>query len=429
MESSGRQSVRTYILDTNVLIHNPEALTGFDEHNVILPMEVIEELDGLKRGSGEVSHSARQALRIIDSFRNPQKPGEISKGMRMGNGGMLRVLGGTEDVFFPDKTSDNRIISAAVKIKNDTPGDETILVSKDTAVRIKAEIHGVVAEDYRKDKSSVFEHYGKISENGDERGNGIRSVRYRFRDDKTLVRISGGTETPVIINSRELGLWPKNKEQRAAMDALLNPESEIVALTGAAGAGKTLLALAAGIYLVQSRTNGTGMEQVLVTRPVIPIGNQDLGFLPGEVDEKMAPWAQPIHDNLDVLVSTPKDGGMSKGANKKIRSAEYLIEDGTVKIVPMAHIRGRSLPRRFFIVDEAQNLRPLDIKTLITRCGEGTKIIFTGDLGQIDAPYLDSHSSGLAYLIDRYINEPEFCYLNFQASARSPMADKASRLL
>ncbi|UCD35566.1 MAG: PhoH family protein, partial [Nitrospiraceae bacterium] len=229
-----------------------------------------------------------------------------------------------------------------------------------------------------------------------------------------------------------MSISPKNNEQECAIDALLSPQVNLVALTGRAGSGKTLLALASGLYFCTKNPSRSGSEgarryeQVMVARPIIPLGN-DIGFLPGDIKEKLHPWMQPIYDNLDVIVGTTDERTEEKDVH--YRSSDYLVESGLVHIEPLTYIRGRSLPRRFLIIDEAQNLRPLDVKTIITRCGEGTKVIFTGDLEQIDSPFLDAASNGLAYLINRFIQEENFCYLNLKKSARSALAEQAAMLL
>lgn len=298
-------------------------------------------------------------------------------------------------------------------------------------------------QDYRHDKTYLFQKYGLIKEDSDYE-NGIRSLRYIKRGEEIYRLIGDKTIEQVKRWKNIMGINPKNDEQLCALDALLNDRIDVVALTGKAGTGKTLLALAAGMYLLersmariqslrnqqreQEIANGRYFEQILVARPVIPIVGQDIGFLPGDVEEKLGPWMQPIYDNLDVIIGSPADT-KKEGKPVKYKSSRYLIDSGIIQIEPLTYIRGRSLPHRYIIVDEAQNLRPLDVKTIITRCGEGTKIIFTGDLYQIDTPYLDFGSNGLAYLISKFINEENFCYLNLVHSARSKLAEKAAELL
>ena len=266
----------------------------------------------------------------------------------------------------------------------------------------------------------------------EETSNDIKSVKYVKTDDK-IFRAYGENSMEMIRRQRSImNVSPKNIEQECAIDALLSNQIDVVALTGRAGTGKTLLALAAGLYFcTRTFTKGPSdqvrrYEQVVVARPIVPLGN-DIGFLPGDISEKLLPWMQPIYDNLDVIVGTSDEHVEEKDTD--YRSADYLIESDIVHIEPLTYIRGRSLPGRFLIIDEAQNLRPLDVKTIITRCGEGTKVVFTGDLEQIDSPFLDAASNGLAYLINRFIQEENFCYLNLKTSARSALAEQAAELL
>ena len=419
---------KIFVLDTNVLIHDPQAILYFADNDVVLPITVIEELDKLKRGNGEIPYSARQALRLIDSFR---AKGRLSSGVELPEGGSLRVV--IENKSCMSETSnDNRIISTAVTlaVNNDNP-KPVILVSKDTSVRIKADAMSINTQDYLKDKTTVFQKYGNILDDDKEECD-IRSVRYLMAGDK-IFRVYGEDKMELIRRQRSvMSISPKNIEQECAIDALLSTQADVVALTGMAGTGKTLLAVAAGLHFVmKSSHNGSPdypkkYEQVMVARPIVPLGN-DLGFLPGDIQEKLHPWMQPIYDNLDVIIGTSDEHVDEKDI--EYRSADYLIESGIVHIEPLTYIRGRSLPRRYLIIDEAQNLRPLDVKTIITRCGEGTKVIFTGDLEQIDSPFLDAASNGLAYLINRFIQEENFCYLNMKHSARSALAEQAAVLL
>lgn len=420
---------KIYVIDTNVLVHDPEALLRFEDNEIVLPIAVIEELDGLKRGQGEIPASVRQALRLIDSFR---EQGNLSRGVPLPGGGSLRVETAGDPAARERLSADNTIIMTAVTLGAHSR-QPVVLVSKDLAVRIKAEALGVAAQNYRNDKSTIFQRCGRLLDAGVECE--VRSVVYRREGDQ-LVRLRGGREPEPVRRRRSLlGISAKNLEQECAIDALVTADIDVVALTGKAGTGKTLLALAAGIDQTpefrgqRSPTEKSGYEQVMVARPIVPLG-QDLGFLPGQVEEKLGPWMQPIHDNLDVIVSTPRDQRKDgRGPAARYKSSDYLVQSGIVKIEPLTYIRGRSLPRRFMIIDEAQNLRPLDVKTIITRCGEGTKIVFTGDLEQIDQPYLDATSNGLSYLISRFIDQENFCYVQLAGSARSALAEQAAVLL
>ncbi len=420
---------KIYVLDTNVLIHDPDAILHFDDNDVVLPITVIEELDKLKRGNGEIPYSSRQTLRLIDSFR---EKGNLSKGVKLPENGTVRVM--IEDTnTLPVHSNDNKIISAALSIAKKTNGAHpVILVSKDTSVRIKADSLGLITQDYLKDKTTVFQRYGSIIE-GDTAPEDITSARYLKTGDQ-IFRVYGKDKMEMIRRQRSImSIAPKNIEQECAIDALLSHQIDVVALTGRAGTGKTLLALAAGLHLCTKSMHDKApseyahkFEQVVVGRPIVPLGN-DLGFLPGDLKEKLLPWMQPIYDNLDVIVGTSDEHVEEKENDYK--SSDYLIESDLVHIEPLTYIRGRSLPRRYLIIDEAQNLRPLDVKTIITRCGEGTKAIFTGDLEQIDSPFLDAASNGLAYLINNFIQEENFCYLNLKTSARSALAEQAAQLL
>ena len=419
---------KIFVLDTNVLIHDPEAILHFDDNDVVLPITVIEELDRLKRGNGEIPYSARGALRLIDSFR---ATGSLSKGIILPNGGTLQVIMDEKNPVLKS-SNDNKIISTAVALAESEEEKRPVaLVSKDTSVRIKADTLGLVTQDYLTDKTTIFRKYGNVEE-GELATEEIRSARYLQSGDK-IYRAYGENKMELIRRQRSImNISPKNVEQECAMDALLADSVNVVALTGRAGTGKTLLAIAAGLhfctktYSKSSSERVNRYEQVVVARPIVPLGN-DLGFLPGELKEKLHPWMQPIYDNLDVIVGTSDEHVDDKDI--EYTSADYLIESDIVHIEPLTYIRGRSLPRRYLIIDEAQNLRPLDVKTIITRCGEGTKVVFTGDLEQIDSPFLDAASNGLAYLINRFIQEENFCYLNLKQSARSPLAEQAAGLL
>jgi PhoH-like ATPase len=329
---------------------------------------------------------------------------------------------------------DNRIISTALAIKERNLRDEqgilvpVILVSKDTAVRIKAESLCIMSEDYRNDKSCLFQKFGRIITDSCV-ADGVLSARF-MSSGSSLFKLSGAEEIRQVKRGKEImGLSPRNAEQECAIDALIDPAIEIVALTGSAGTGKTLLALAAGLHQTARTTKRALLyEQVIVSRPVIPMGN-DLGYLPGDIEAKLRPWMQPIFDNLEVIIDSPREVIKDRIDMSGVKSYQYLIDMGFLQVEPLTYIRGRSLPKRYFIIDEAQNLRPIDVKTIVTRCGEGTKIVFTGDLEQIDTPYLDRASNGLAYLLNRFINEEYFCFLHLSKSVRSRLAERGAQLL
>ncbi|MCX8030257.1 MAG: PhoH family protein [Thermodesulfovibrionales bacterium] len=414
---------KIFVLDTNVLIHDPDCIFKFEENDVVIPIAVIEELDKFKKWHFEIAYSARQALKNIDSLR---ENGNLAMGVPLKRGGSLTVM--PLPYFSDDVSTDNKIIKTALHVMNNANKNgyrQVILISKDTAVRIKSESLGLYTEDYKNDKTTHFIKYGSILSEQDY-ANGIHSVRY-VQKGESIYRLQGEDKQVKIKRGKTLdNIVAKNIEQECAIDALTSPDIEIVVLTGPAGTGKTALSLAAGLH--QTTKKSPLYEQVLVARPIIPLGN-DLGYLPGDIEDKLAPWMQPIFDNLQIIVNNPSTHIREAHAGSKYKSYQYLIESGILHIEALAYLRGRSLPYRYFIVDEAQNLRPLDIKTIITRCGEGTKIVFTGDLNQIDTPYLDAMSNGLSYLISRFINEENFCYLNMKTSVRSRLAEQGARLL
>lgn len=421
---------KIFVLDTNVLIHEPEAINGFEDNDVVIPIKVIEELDDLKRGNGEIPYSAREVSRIIDAYG---ENGDLSEGVELKGGGFLKIfLSNGKRIKDLDKDkNDNKIIGAAWILNGGKGGNgKVIVVSKDANVRIKARALKITAQDYLKDKTTLFEQHGNVIKNGGST-NGIMSVRYYQESERSVYRYYQKELYERIKLSKVVAdIRAKNIEQECAIDALTNPGITAVALTGRAGTGKTLLAIAAGLN--QSGFSESARKlygQVIVGRPIVPMGN-DLGFLPGDLQEKLSPWMQPIFDNLDVIMSssTEKQVEEKKGAELYSKS-KYLIESGMIHIESLTHIRGRSLPRRFIIIDEAQNLRPLDVKTIISRCGEGTKIVFTGDMEQIDHPFLDSASNGVAYLVKRFIDAPNFCYLRLKEGARSALAEQAAMLL
>lgn len=405
------------VLDTSVLIHDPNALEKFDDHHLVIPMTVIEKLDGLRKGHGLISLAAHEALRKIDEFHGN---GVCSHENASADDGKLKIL--AENGEFAGLSPDDKIVKSAIMQQQKAGETPVVLISKDTALRIKAEAYGIKAQDFRNDHTELFTRYGRILDSTDYT-NGIESIRYQLSGDRIFRLWGRETQMPIKRQRALSGVTPRNIEQECAMDSLSSDQISVVALTGQAGSGKTLLALAAGLHLYERGRH----DQVMVTRPTVPMGN-DLGYLPGEIEDKLRPWMQPIFDNLDVIVKTPVERKDDTNVSK-YRSLDYLIESEVVHVEPLTYIRGRSLPKKFLIVDEAQNLRPLDVKTILTRAGEGTKVVLTGDLHQIDTPYLDTYSNGLAYLISRFINEDFFCYLNLRKSARSALAERSAELL
>lgn len=412
--------IKKYVLDTNVLVHDPDAIMKFEDNDIFIPITVLEELDSLKKGHNGIGHSVRKALRSIDGLR---AQGELSKGVRLSSGGMLKVI-------VPDNNAagkpDDLIIRAAQQVNGD---GNTFLVSKDVAVRVKAESLGVRAQDYKNDKVDISKIHGAVYKHNDERASAYMSIRYVVNADGALIRVHGADGKKFIKEKKSVfGVSAKNIEQTCALDAMTSDDIDVVALIGPAGTGKTLLALAAGLYMVTNKPapkwpgDQRALEQVLVTRALVTIG-KDPGTLPGDLNEKLLPYMMPIYDNLDVLA------GLATEKDRKRATSRHLMDQGLIQIEPLAFMRGRSLPRKFLIVDEAQNLRPMDVKTILTRCGEDTKVVLMGDIDQIDTPYLDKESNGLTYLCSRFINEERFCYLNLTQTVRSRLAERASELL
>ncbi|MCF7795605.1 PhoH family protein [Patescibacteria group bacterium] len=429
--------IKNYILDTNVLIHDPDSLFSFENNNVYIPFIVIQELDGLKKEEGEVGRNAREAIRNIDSIGIDNKITEEK--------GFLLIINveGINKLKGDIKKNDDIIISSAIILKEDLKkksiNQEIILISKDQAVRIKAEIHKVETEDYKKDKTDRFENYGIIFPENEDYTNGIRSVRYQIdeKDGFAYKKIWGENEKQLLRKVKPIyGIFPKNMEQECSMLALMDKSIDIVALTGKAGTGKTFIA----ILLAMLERELNNYEQIIITRPNIPINRSyELGFKPGDTGEKMQEWTEPIIDNIKIIlryclkrkkentqVNKRNFSGKSIYSTKKF---EGLIKEELIIVQPLESIRGRSLSNKFFIIDEAQNLTPKDMKTIITRCGEGTKVVLTGDLDQIDSRFLDKTSNGLAYLIDKFLDEENFCFINLTEILRSKLANQAANLL
>jgi PhoH-like ATPase len=435
---------KNYILDTNVLLHDPQSLLSFEENSVLLPIEVIEEIDRFKRESTELGQNARSVSRMLDGLRGE---GRLSEGVTLPNGGTLRILfpkRGDRNghvVFGPDSV-DNRILSLASSIKKAHPKSQTVLVSKDINLRIKADAMGLLAEDYENDRVLIKDLYTGMREmmveapkmaafraNGELELNGGKE--YFPNEYCTLIEDSNpkrtalakvdltGTKLVPIIDSRE-GVWgirPRNREQHFGFDALLDDRVKLVTLMGKAGTGKTLLAMAAGLKrTVMDRE----FRRLVVARPTISMG-KELGFLPGSLEEKLAPWMQPIHDALEMLAD------LNMGHEHR-RSGD-LMRSGSIVVEALSYIRGRSIANQFMIIDEAQNLTPLEAKTIITRVGSGTKVIFTGDPYQIDNPYVDSSSNGFNYIVSRFRAESVSAHIEFQKGERSELAELAANIL
>ena len=446
---------KAFILDTNVLLFDPQALFKFANNDLIIPMVVIEEIDRFKREMGENGRHARHFSRLIDEMR---VDGELSKGVKMENGGMLTVELGDNTKFLPaelDKDkADNRILALAISLQKESPRRPVVFVTKDINLRIKADALGIKATDYEPDSvdpdalysgnktlsipgALVDEFYSekKLPVSAEIIKSSAEASQLFPNEYVILKDSSNPTHTAVGRYSKELnavvpllkpaeGLWgvfPKNAEQAFAVDALLNDDIKLVSLVGKAGTGKTLMAIAAGLM----KTVDDGVyHRLLVSRPVFPLG-KDIGFLPGDIEEKLNPWMQPIYDNIDFLFGATG----AKGRRGAGRGCQELMNQGLLQIEPLTYIRGRTIPQQYLIVDEAQNLTPHEIKTIVTRAGNDTKIVLTGDSFQIDNPYVDSANNGLVYLVDRFKKEEISAHTTLMKGERSKLSELASNLL
>jgi PhoH-like ATPase len=436
---------KLFVLDTSVLLHDHQSITNFKTNNVAIPITVLEELDKFKVGNDTKNFSAREVIRFIDKLSGK---GSLQEWISLGKGlGKFKIAMeqmplsiNAEKVFSAEK-NDHKIINSALFLKEQETNQTVVLVTKDINLRIKAKALGLISEDYETGKvnsenlkeanSSNIENVdselirevfikGSIEENGVLGNKKTVNGYYILKNGKTSSlafynHLSNKIER--IEKEFVYGIKPKNAEQAFAFHALLNNEVKLVALQGVAGTGKTLLALAAA--LEQNKQ----FNQIILARPIVPLSNREIGFLPGDANEKISPYMEPLWDNLKFIKS-------QFGENeKKHKAIQEMQDSGKIVITPLAFIRGRSLSNIIFIVDEAQNLTPHEVKTIITRAGENTKIIFTGDVHQIDSPYLDENSNGLAYLIDRLKNQPLFTNVKLEKGERSELANLANDLL
>ncbi len=437
---------KIFILDTNVILHDFRCIYKFEENDLIIPIVVLEELDKLKKGADLISYNAREFSRELDKLAGKQL---FKDGISLGKGlGKLYVETGKEyskklSDSFPEKTPDHRILAIADYIASKNEKTPVILVSKDINLRMKAKSLGIEAEDYENDKVKNLDQVNdviptiegfpaKIISQLYEDPLGVPSelISLPFEPTAHQYFIFKNTKLSVLSHydpytklfdrvekRKAYGIEPRNAEQTFALDALFRDTVQLVAITGRAGTGKTLLALAAGLHQRKK------YNQILVARPIVPLSNRDLGFLPGDVKEKIGPYMQPLFDNLNVIKYK------FKHESSEYKNIEEMQKNEVLVIEPLAYIRGRSLSNVFFIIDEAQNLTPHEVKTIITRAGEGSKLVFTGDIEQIDSPYLDSKSNGLTYLTDRMKGQDLFAHVNLIKGERSYLAELASSIL
>jgi PhoH-like ATPase len=433
-----------FVLDTNVILYDYRCIYSFDEHSVIIPITVLEEIDKFKRGNEIINYNAREFSRELDSIGGDQL---INGGKKLDGGGAIvvdthiRKDEYLSELFWEDKP-DHRILSVAYNLGKKFGKDRVILISKDINLRLKARGVGIRAEDYETGKvKSIDDLYkGKhVIEGVDEtlvddfyrdgfvpleRVN-IQTEPYpneyfiiRNRSKSVLATYQKEEKVLKHIQKRKgYGITPRNAEQTFAIDALLNDRLLLVTLSGKAGTGKTLLALAAALELRKS------YRQIYLARPIVPLSNRDIGYLPGDIKSKVEPYMQPLHDNLSVIQHQYSENSM------EYAKLTELLENEKLVITPLTYIRGRNLSKIFFIIDEAQNLTPHEVKTIITRAGEGTKVVFTGDPYQIDTPYLDSRSNGLTVLIDKMKGQSLYVHVTLEKGERSLLAELASDLL
>jgi len=466
---------KTFVLDTNVLLHDPAALTRFEDNNILIPIEVVEEIDRFKRDPAEKGRNARQVSRLLDALR---AQGNLADGVPNGDqGGTLKVVFCRNETLsqLPPElkagNGDNNILAVALEeqrlqaVMGSQP--PVILVTKDTNLRIKADAVGLIAQDYTSDRVDIGDLYPGLCElwvsaeqmdrvkptpglaveglpvqSPLQANEGVTLIDQAQPAHTLLARFNAATGTLQPLQrapKAKLGrIQPRNREQTFALDLLLDPEIQLITLVGKAGTGKTLLALAAGLHQVADERV---YERLLVTRPVISLG-KEIGFLPGDLEEKMGPWMQPIIDNLEYLLGgsgeedgrgAPRGGGGAGGRGGSHRGPRSNWTDlkgmGLLEVEAISYIRGRSIPRQFMVVDEAQNLTPHEVKTIVTRVGEGTKIVLTGDPYQIDNPYVDAESNGLTWLVERFKGQALAGHVTLLRGERSELAELAANLL
>lgn len=437
---------KNFVLDTNVILHDYKCIENFQENDIYLPIVVLEELDKFKKGNDQINFNAREFVRKLDDITSNDL---FSKGASLGPGmGTLFIIAG--DKFhekiansFSTRTPDHRILSCVLTVSEAHPDMKTILVTKDINLRMKARSLGIEVEDYITDKVidvDIFERAQETYENIDP---DIIDKLYATQegldldmlDMKTIIQpnecfILKSVRNSILVRynpftgkvkkvekSTNSGIQPRNAEQSFAFEVLNDPDVKLVGITGKAGTGKTLLALAAALKQANQ------YKQILLARPIVALANKDIGFLPGDEKQKVAPYMQPLFDNLNVIKAQLGQGG------SEARKIDDLQKNNQLVIEALAFIRGRSLSETYCIIDEAQNLTPHEIKTIITRAGEGTKMVFTGDIQQIDSPYLDAQSNGLAYMIDKMKGQNIFAHINLIKGERSELAELASDLL
>ena len=432
-----------YVIDTTILIHDPTAIYKFQEHDVIIPIVVVEEIDKFKRDQSEVGRNARTVSRLLDLER---KKGSLSKGVKLDSGGNLRIVLQAQEMGtpFPSAThnNDNWILGVAAHFAKNGPG-KCVLVTKDVNLRIKADALGIMAEDFFNDKVQVDDlytgwkthvlaedhmaalpiHQSFIEEQGLVPNQFVQFVNEREPKEEKLAVVTPQGDRLRELSEKSINAWgiePHNLEQRLAMELLLDPKIRLVSLIGKAGTGKTLLALAAGLQMVIEERQ---YARLMVGRPIHPLG-RDLGYLPGDIDDKIRPWMQPIFDNLEYILHCNSDE-----FGKSQITHDYFVDKGWIVVEPLTYMRGRSIPNQYLLVDEAQNLSPHEVKSIITRAGHGTKIVLTGDPHQIDHPFLDAATNGISYVVQRLRGQSLFGHILLSKGERSDLAECATNFL
>lgn len=458
---------KIFVLDTNVLLHDPLALTRFQDNVVVVPIEVVEEIDRFKRDPSEKGRNARQVSRLLDQLRGK---GNLAEGVKIDEAGdgILKVVFCRSETLsrLPPElkagNGDNNILAVALEQRlQEEMGSHApvVLVTKDTNLRIKADAVGLIAQDYTTDKVDIADLYPGFCEiwvsaeqmDRLKQAGGLPLAELPSEgeqgpalfDNEGVTLVDGAQPSHTVLarfHAASASLLPlqrvtkvrlgrihaRNREQTFCLDLLLDPAVQLVTLVGKAGTGKTLLALAAGLHQVADEHL---YERLLVTRPVIPLG-KEIGFLPGDIEEKMGPWMQPIIDNLDFLLGGGDEAHPSRGGQRAPRSSWADLKGmGLLEVEAISYIRGRSIPRQFMVVDEAQNLTPHEVKTIVTRVGEGTKIVLTGDPYQIDNPYVDAESNGLTWLVERFKGQALAGHVTLMRGERSELAELAANLL
>ncbi|PVX52420.1 PhoH-like ATPase [Balneicella halophila] len=437
---------KLFVLDTNVILHDSGAIHNFQEHDIVIPITVLEELDKFKKGTEEINYNARTFVRELDKLAGQ---GLFDNGVSLGKKkGKLYIEPGKPfsdamNMSFPENIPDHRILAVAEFFVHKYPKRKVALVTKDINLRMKAKSIGIPAEDYETDKVQDMDYVAK--EGATEFLDIDTSIIQRFYDESEIsadeVKLPTQPEgheyyllkngsmgvlvhyNPILklferIEKEEVyGITPRNTEQTFAMHALLNTDVNLVTVTGKAGTGKTLLALAAALEQADK------YDYIYLARPIVALSSKDLGYLPGTANEKIGPYMLPLFDNLAVIKN------QFALHSKEVQKIEQMLDEEKLVITPLAYIRGRSLSNAYFIVDEAQNLTPHEVKTIVTRAGEGTKMVFTGDIDQIDSPFLDKRSNGLSYTADRMRGQEIFTHVNLVKGERSKLAEVASDLL